>query len=98
MLLSHYPTLTHVVDLMIGDDIDPAIKHKLLQRINSESLEPVGIFDRAEAELSKLSELDLLAIVIGSDDDEDEDEDDDGCATISSVARVAIDNLFEMIS
>ena len=92
MLLTHYPTLTKAFDLMLVDNVgDYRIIKKIREKVHAESLEPVGVFDRAEADLSKLSEDDLDWVCCGEQDAPD-------FPKISADSEEILNALFEMIS
>jgi hypothetical protein len=88
MLLNHYPTLTIAFDLMLADNVaQAAVYDQIRAKVHKESLEPVGIFDRAEAELSKLSDEDLKELCMGEAD----------TIPVSDEAQEVLSALFEMI-
>lgn len=92
MLLEHYPTLTKAFDLMLSDNVaSHVISKKIRAKVHSMSLELVGVFDRAEADLSKLSEENLDWVCCGAQDDPDYPK-------ISDDAEEILNALFDMIS
>jgi len=88
MRLTHYPTLSRAFDLMLIDNVaNPHVIKAIRNKVHQESLEPVGVFDRAEAELSKLSIIDLSDLCIG----------EEGDVVVTEEAQDVLTALFEMI-
>lgn len=89
MKLSHYPTLTKAFDLMLLDVVsNPALTSTIRAKVHEMSLEPVGVFDRADAELAKLNVLTLDQVCGGYIEDD---------VMISLDAQEVLVSLFEMI-
>lgn len=89
MKLSFYPTLTIVAEILIEYNVKESQQNKVRDKLQSTDLEPVGLFDRAEAELAKFSETQLDELLVGEKDDE---------SFISEDATDVITALFEMIT
>ena len=89
MKLPFYPTLTIVAEILIEYNVKECQHDIVRDKLQSIDLEPVGLFDRAEAELSKFSETQLDELLIGEQDDE---------SFISEDATDVITALFEMIT
>jgi hypothetical protein len=89
MLLEFYPTLTKAFKLMVIDNVaSPSIVKQIFEKASKESLEPVGVFDRAEEELSKLTVDQLYEVCCG---------DQDECVKLSQDSDDVLLALFEMI-
>jgi len=91
MKLAYYPTLSKAFDLMLADNVGSFMTATCISvKVYDQSLEPVGIFDRAEEELSKLSENELDMLCCGAPDEK-------GCPKVSAEAEEILNALFEMI-
>ena len=91
MILSHYPTLTKAFDLMVADNVaSNLIVLAIHTKMANQSLEPVGIFDRAEAELSKLDEEALYELCCGA-------QDEPTCPKVSEDSEDVLNALFDMM-
>lgn len=89
MKLSYYPTLSKAFKFMLANNVaSSTLLKKIFKRVNDYNLEPVGIFDRVELELSKLSELELEFLAAG---------DKDFAPEVSKEAEELLTALFEMI-
>lgn len=91
MLITHYPTLHKAFDLMLLDNVASAqIIKSSRAYIVTVNLEPVGVFDRAEAELSKLAKDQLYELCCGA-------QDEPSYPKVSSETDEVLTVLFEMM-
>ena len=89
MNISFYPTLTTVFETLLEFNVPEEQHAKIRDKMNTTDLEPVGIFDRAEEELSQFSAGQLDELLIGEQDDE---------SCVSEDSTDVITAIFEMIT
>jgi hypothetical protein len=89
MIISFYPTLNTVFETLLEFNVPEAQHAKIRDKMQTIDLEPVGVFDRAEEELSKFSGGQLDELLIGEQDDE---------SYVSEDTTDVITAIFEMIT